>query len=113
VKYVLVVDDEPVVRSLVEASLESADCRVLGAKDGPSALAAVSRRRPDLILLDLGLPGMEGAEVARRLKTDRATAGVPIIYLTGRQAPSSPEAEGVIRKPFTPAVLRSHAANWL
>jgi CheY-like chemotaxis protein len=114
IKRVLVVEDEPVVRSLVEASLESESCTVVSVTDGPSALSAALAEPPDLILLDLGLPGMAGGEVAQRLRAEASTASVPICYLTGRD----PEdlglpADGVIRKPFTPALLRDGLAKWL
>jgi len=111
-KRVLIVDDEPVVRSLVEASL-GGECTVEAASDGPSALRAARARRPDLILLDLGLRGMQGGEVARRLRADAGTAKVPIFYLTGRDPDDLHAADGVIRKPFTPASLRAQVAKWL
>jgi DNA-binding response OmpR family regulator len=113
-KCVLVVDDETAIRSLVEASLAAADCTVIGAKDGPSALSAAKARRPDLVLLDLGLPGgMPGGEVARRLRAQASTATVPIFYLTGREPEDLRGADGVILKPFTPTVLRDRVAEWL
>ncbi len=113
-KRVLVVDDEPVIRSLVEASLAGPDCQVVSVADGVSALRAVDSERPDLILLDLGLPGMAGHEVASRLRSRHETAGIPIVYLTGLE-PSGDRgpADGVIAKPFTPASLRQSTAAWL
>jgi len=112
-KRVLVVDDEPVIRTLVTASLESGECTVVAVGDGPSALESVENGRPDLILLDVALPGMSGRDVARRLKADRRTASIPILYLTGLDAGPCLYAEGVIAKPFTPASLRACAADWL
>lgn len=112
-KRVLVVDDEAAIRSLVAASLGSDDCTVVAAADGPSALSAAQQRRPDLVLLDLGLPGMPGGEVARRLRADAGTADVPIFYLTGREPDDLRAADGVILKPFTPRSLRDQVAKWL
>jgi CheY-like chemotaxis protein len=111
-KRVLVVDDEPVIRQLVEASLAEA-CEVTTASDGQSALAAAQTTHPDLILLDLGLPGLNGKEVARRLRSERETASIPIVYLTGGEPAEAIEVDGVIEKPFTPLLLRTRLAGWL
>jgi CheY-like chemotaxis protein len=111
-KRVLVVDDEPVIRSLVQASFAADDCAVVGVPDGLSALEAARREQPDLILLDLGLPGMSGNEVARLLKLDARTASIPVLFLTGL-APSHAAQGAVIAKPFTPSQLRERAAAWL
>ncbi len=110
-KRVLIVDDEPVVRALVQASLS--DCDVAACADGESALRHLEQRRADLVLLDLGLPGMSGAEVARRLRGNGATAAIPIVYLTGHDASRSGGADGVVQKPFTPASLRRDLRAWL
>jgi two-component system cell cycle response regulator DivK len=79
---VLVVEDHPLNRELAEAILERAGYDVLGAEDGESALASVAARRPDVILLDVELPGISGLEVARRLKEDPATRTIPLVALT-------------------------------
>ena len=110
---VLVVDDEAAIRLLVEASLGGAGCTVIGAGDGPSALRSARQRRPDLILLDLGLPGMPGSQVAQTLRSEAATADVPIVYLTGREPEEVGSVDGVILKPFTPATLRDQLGRWL
>ncbi len=112
-KHVLVVDDEPAIRALVVASLESSDCAVETVADGAGAFASLETQRPDLILLDVGLPGMNGAEVARRLRENRATAAIPIVLLTGLEPPETALSDGVLRKPFTPALLRASIAGWL
>ena len=80
---VLVVDDEPSVRSLVSLSLEGQDCKVEAFCDGRDALEALAPEYPDLILLDVGLPGMSGDEVLRRLRADERTAAIPVVLLTG------------------------------
>jgi DNA-binding response OmpR family regulator len=78
---VLVVDDEEAILEFVEMGLRYEGFEVDLASDGPSALAAFGRRRPDLVILDLNLPGLDGIEVCRRL---RRSSDVPIIMLTAR-----------------------------
>lgn len=112
-KRVLVVDDEQTVRSLVSLSLEGPECRVDAFCDGRDALEALGADQPDLILLDVGLPGMSGDEVLRRLRTDRRTASIPVVLLTGIEPPEGANPDGVVLKPFTPASLRHSLENWL
>src|SRR5918997_6211256 len=78
---VLVVDDEQSILDFVEMGLQYEGFIVELAQDGPSALAAVASRRPDMVVLDLNLPGLDGLEVCRRLRT---SSDVPIIMLTAR-----------------------------
>jgi PAS domain S-box-containing protein len=82
VQRVLVVDDERLNRDLIVAMLSRERCEVTTAASGEEALAAVARRPPDLVVLDVMMPGMDGYEVARRLKRDAATRGIPVIILT-------------------------------
>ena len=79
---ILVADDLMENRELLQAHLESAGYQVLAAVDGLETLTAVAAHPPDLILLDLLMPGVDGFEVCRRLKADAATAFIPIIVLT-------------------------------
>jgi DNA-binding response OmpR family regulator len=108
VKTVLVVDDEPKIAQLARDYLESAGFAVLSAGDGPSALQAARTRRPDLIVLDLGLPGIDGLDVTRALRRD---SGVPIIMLTARADESDKlvglelGADDYVTKPFSPKEL--------
>jgi DNA-binding response OmpR family regulator len=78
---VLVVDDEPKIRAIVRDNLRAAGFTVTEQADGPGALDAAPRERPDLIVLDVMLPGLDGIEVLRRL---RETSQVPVILLTAR-----------------------------
>ena len=78
---VLVVDDQPDIVRLVRDYLERAGFDVLAAGDGEQALQVARRTRPDLVILDLGLPGLDGLDVARALRRD---GDVPIIMLTAR-----------------------------
>jgi len=76
---ILVVDDEPLVRDLLVQFLSLRGYRALGVKDGPEALSMVEQAPPDLILLDLFMPGMDGVEVLRQLRQREYTGGVIII----------------------------------
>ena len=80
---VLIVDDVPDNVSLLHDALDEAACTVLVALDGASALQRAAQAQPDIVLLDAMMPGMDGFEVARRLKADAATAHIPIIFMTG------------------------------
>ncbi len=80
---VLIVDDVPDNLSLLHDALDESGCTVLLALDGASALQRAAQARPDIVLLDAMMPGMDGFEVARRLKADAGTAHIPIIFMTG------------------------------
>ncbi len=79
---VLVVDDGAINRALVEAFLSDLDCRLQSAEDGPSALAAIDKETPDLVLLDVQMPGMDGYEVCRRIKAGPRGRLLPVVMLT-------------------------------
>jgi len=102
---VLVVDDEPKVCDLLRAYLERIGYAVACAGDGRAALTEIERRRPDLVLLDLNLPGMDGIEVCTTL---RKTSDVPIIMLTARDEEADRivglelGADDYVTKPFSP-----------
>jgi two-component system phosphate regulon response regulator PhoB len=108
---VLIADDEPGIRNLIQATLESSECRVLQAADGARALACARFDRPDLVILDWMMPKLTGPEVAERLRADATTADVPIILLTGlneerhRQRGATIGALAYLVKPFSPLQL--------
>jgi putative two-component system response regulator len=79
---VLMVDDNPTNLQVLQATLEGRGYRLLAARDGASALAVTTKALPDLILLDIMMPEMDGYEVCRRLKADPATFEIPIIFLS-------------------------------
>ena len=79
---VLIVDDVPDNLSLLHDALDEAGYTVLVATDGPSAIARARQARPDIVLLDAMMPGMDGFEVARRLKAGPETAAIPIVFMT-------------------------------
>jgi two-component system cell cycle response regulator len=85
---VLVVDDVPPNVKLLEAKLTSEYFDVLTAFSGPEALDVISREHPDIILLDVMMPGMDGFEVCRRIKGDAATAHIPVVMVTALDQPS-------------------------
>jgi DNA-binding response OmpR family regulator len=104
----LVVDDEPRIVDLAREYLEHAGFAVLTASDGPSALRAARTRKPDVLVLDLGLPGMDGLDVARELRRD---SSVPIVMLTARDDELDRilgleiGADDYVTKPFSPREL--------
>ena len=79
---VLVVDDSPANRELIEACLAGVDCYVRTAEDGPSALESIHTSQPDLVLLDVQMPGMDGYEVVRRIKATPASKLLPVVMIT-------------------------------
>jgi putative two-component system response regulator len=79
---VLVVDDGETNRALVQAYLQDLDCRLRSAEDGPTALAAIDTEPPDLVLLDVQMPGMDGYEVCRRIKARPRGRLLPVVMLT-------------------------------
>jgi two-component system alkaline phosphatase synthesis response regulator PhoP len=105
---ILVVDDEPKIVKLARDYLENSGFQVLTAGDGSLALTITRQEQPDLVVLDLNLPGMDGLEVCRRL---RATSDVPIIMLTARIDETDRliglelGADDYITKPFSPREL--------
>jgi two-component system, OmpR family, alkaline phosphatase synthesis response regulator PhoP len=107
-KTILVVDDEPKIVQLVRDYLERAGFRVLTAPSGKTALAMTHTEKPDLIVLDLGLPEMDGLDVTRSLRRD---SNVPIIMLTARSEETDKliglelGADDYITKPFSPKEL--------
>jgi two-component system, OmpR family, alkaline phosphatase synthesis response regulator PhoP len=82
--HILVVDDEPDLLELVHYTLTRAGYQVCCVKSGEEALTQVQTRLPDLIVLDLLLPGVDGLEICKHLKRDPQTAAIPIIMLTAR-----------------------------
>lgn len=80
---VLIVDDVPDNLAVLHDALDEAGYTVLVALDGPTALARAAQAHPDIVLLDAVMPGVDGFEVARRLKAEPATAAIPIVFMTG------------------------------
>jgi DNA-binding response OmpR family regulator len=108
---VLVIDDEAPIRLLCRVNLEAEGMEVAEASDGPSGLEKARAEPPDVILLDVMMPGLDGWQVAEELLEDERTRGIPIIFLTAR-AEFRDRARGLdlggvdyVTKPFNPIEL--------
>ena len=107
----LVIDDEAPIRLLCRVNLEAEGIEVLEAADGTSGLSLAREERPDVVLLDVMMPGLDGWRVAEELLEDELTCGIPIIFLTAR-AEFRDRARGLdiggvdyVTKPFNPLEL--------
>jgi CheY-like chemotaxis protein len=107
----LIADDEIGIRSLVRMTLESDSYEILEAPDGDEALVMALEHLPELILLDVSMPGLSGLEVCRALKENASTAGITVVLLTA-MAQESDLAQGAaagadeyFTKPFSPVAL--------
>ena len=108
---VLVIDDEAPIRLLCRVNLEAEKMEVLEASDGTSGLERARAEQPDVILLDVMMPGVDGWQIAEQLLDDPRTSGIPIIFLTAR-AEFRDRARGLdlggvdyVTKPFNPLEL--------
>ena len=108
---VLVIDDEPPIRLLCRVNLEAEGMEVLEASDGPTGLEKARNDEPDVILLDVMMPGLDGWQVAEELIEGDRTGSIPIIFLTAR-AEARDRARGLdlggidyVTKPFNPVEL--------
>lgn len=102
---ILIVDDEPAVADLIEAVLASEGYTVAIARDGAQGLLLARDWRPDLILMDVMLPGVDGGTAIRRLKSDPETADIPIVAMSAgrtirRQSEELSDADAALAKPF-------------
>ena len=112
-KRILVVDDEPAIRALIVASLDGSDVEVATAGDGANALLAAIEEPPDLVLLDVAMPGLSGLDVLARLRAGATTAAIPVVLLTGLEPPDGTCPDAILRKPFTPSLLRASVSPFL
>jgi len=118
-KRILVVEDQPDNRQILRDLLTSADFEVIEAEDGEAGLAAAAADKPDLILMDVQLPGIDGYEATRRLKRDATLRDVPVIAVTAH-ALSGAEQEAraagcdcYISKPISPRQLLAKVHEYL
>ena len=108
---VLVVEDDPGMRRLIGTTLGSSQVEVAYAADGEQALERAQAAPPDLVVLDINLPGMDGIEVCRQLKAHPATQAVPVVMVTAREDDAARQgalaagAAAYLLKPFSPRVL--------
>ena len=116
---VLVVDDDKSLRLIARRLFENQGMRVLEAADGATALRMAPESRPDIICLDVQMPGMDGFETCRRIRSDFPMLRVPIIFVSSLNNPED-VARGIgasgndyIIKPFEPEKLRQRITHWL
>ncbi len=108
---VLAIEDEPDILTVLEYNLSREGFAVVTASNGEDGVRAASREKPDIVLLDLLLPGLDGIEVCRKLKQDAATRNIPIIMLTAKGEESDVVlglgmgADDYVTKPFSPKEL--------
>jgi len=118
----LIVDDEPINIQILSSILGD-DYTLSAATNGSKALELARAQMPDLILLDMVMPDIDGLEVCRQLKRDEATQGIPVIFVTGMSDPDSEErgldagAVDYISKPVSPPIVKArvkiHIQNFL
>src|SRR5262249_13369249 len=111
IKRILVVEDQPDNRQIIRDMLAGTDYEITEAKDGEQALAAVTKARPDLILMGIQLPIMDGYEVTRQIKADPAMRSIPIIAVTSHaldgeeQTARAAGCDGYVPEPYSPRQL--------
>jgi DNA-binding response OmpR family regulator len=104
---ILIAEDELDIRELITFTLQHSGYEVIACADGESALALAVREKPDLVLLDVRMPRMDGYEVCRRIKTDRELAATPVAFLSAKgqeaevRAGMEAGAQAYILKPFS------------
>jgi cyclic di-GMP phosphodiesterase len=109
---ILLVDDDAGLRALLRTTFEAVDVDLEEAEDAPGATEAVRRNRPDVVVLDVRMPGGSGLDLCRDLKADPATDGISVVLLTGSdggtaEAAAAAGADAYLRKPFSPLELLS------
>jgi ribonuclease P protein subunit RPR2 len=107
---ILVVDDDPNLRALLRASFEAVDIEIDEADSSTSAAKRIVSEHPDVVVLDVGMPGVDGLTFCRGLKSDPMTRGIPVVLLTGSDAVTEAAgraagADAFLRKPFSPLAL--------
>lgn len=112
-KHILLVDDDPTIRQLYRTALLFADFEVEAVEDGLSALRRIDLRRPDLIVLDLHLPRLDGATVLSELRANSFTWDIPVVVVTGTNYQYAvAQASAILEKPCAPeelvAVVEQH-----
>lgn len=116
---VLVVDDSATVRRLVSLALDRVGCEVVTASSGLEALSAMSHAAPDLVLLDVGLPNLDGHQICRAIKRNERMRDIPVIMLTGRDGlmdrlrGKMAGAAEYLTKPFDPKALTAVVGRYI
>jgi two-component system cell cycle response regulator DivK len=118
-KRILVVEDQPDSRRIIRDMLAATDYEVVEAEDGEAALAAIAKQRPDLILMDVQLPIMDGYTATRRIKADPALRSIPIIAVTSyaldgeEKIAKAAGCDDYVPKPFSPRHLLARIRHYL
>jgi two-component system, cell cycle response regulator DivK len=118
-KRILVVEDQPDNRQIIRDMLAPTDYEIIEAEDGEQALAAVAKERPDLILMDIQLPVMDGYEATRRIKADPALRSIPIIAVTSyalsgeEKKARAAGCDEYVPKPFSPRQLLAKIRQYM
>jgi CheY-like chemotaxis protein len=115
---IIYVEDQPEMIELVQLALRRLDCSVHGATDGRQALELMRSEHPDLVLLDLMLPGCDGWQIVQAMQADTGLKHLPVILITARSANASagrqpPQADAFITKPFAVEELRQAVGSVL
>ena len=118
-RLVLIADDDEDILALVTATIERSGHEVMAVADGAAALSAMAERRPDLAVLDIAMPELDGLEVLRRLRADDEMRDLPVILLTAQAQAADVErgfatgASAYVRKPFSPRDLATRVDDLL
>jgi two-component system, cell cycle response regulator DivK len=118
-KRILVVEDQPDNRQIIRDMLAPTDHEITEAENGEEALAAIAKQRPDLILMDIRLPIMDGYQVTRQIKADPATRSIPIIAVTSHaldgeeQTARAAGCDGYVPEPYSPRQLLAKVRHYL
>lgn len=110
-KKVMVIDDEPAIHKLLQAILEHEGFQIMGLEERKETRETVTRRRPDVIILDIMMPEVDGFQILKMLKEDEDTRDIPVLVLTVRSLPEDREkamslgADLYMTKPFQPSEL--------
>jgi two-component system cell cycle response regulator DivK len=116
---ILVIEDQEDNRQILRDLLTSADFEVIEAVDGEAGLAAAVTHRPDLVLMDIQLPGLDGYEATRRIKADATLRAIPVIAVTSYGLAGDDEkarsagCDGYISKPYSPRQLLAKVREYL
>jgi two-component system cell cycle response regulator DivK len=118
-KRILVVEDQDDNRQIIRDLLSATDYEIMEAESGEQALEAVAKQRPDLILMDIQLPGIDGYEATRRIKADPALRSIPIIAVTSyalsgeEQKAQAAGCDEYVPKPYSPRQLLAKIRQYL
>jgi two-component system, cell cycle response regulator DivK len=117
-KRILVVEDQPDNRQIIRDMLAASDYQITEAENGQKALAAIAKQRPDLVLMDIQLPIMDGYEATRRIKADASLRSIPIIAVTsyalsGEEKARAAGCDDYVPKPFSPRQLLAKIRQYI